>query len=170
MKELGITKGKWYKDSISQYVFADMGKIDIEICKVDRPIHNTDYRTKEEAENNTDLIVDAGNTAQKCGLLPSELLRQRDELKGALVDMVNQFAYRGTYEGRENMHTGGLSALEDAFAALGLSDPITVMDFEAAIKSTESSSEKPNNSKDGADRYCDLLEQQMWRDIQENDK
>ena len=87
--------------------------------------------------NVADLIVDAGNTAQKCGLLPSELLQQRDELKDSLVDMVNQFAYRGTYEGRENMHPGGLSALEDAFAALGLSDPITLIDFYAAIKKTE---------------------------------
>jgi len=69
--------------------------------------------------------------------VPSELLRQRDELREALIDMVWQFAYRGTYEGRENLHTGGLSALESAFDALGLSDPITVLDFEAAIKNTE---------------------------------
>jgi len=88
---------------------------------------------KKDAE----LICDAGNTAQKCGLLPSELLRQRDELRELLVDMVNQFAYRGTYEGRENLHTGGLSALESAFDALGISDPITVLDFEAAIKNTD---------------------------------
>jgi len=69
--------------------------------------------------------------------VPSELLRQRDELREAMADMVSQFAYRGTYEGRENLHTGGLSALESAFDALGLSDPITVLDFEAAIKNTE---------------------------------
>ena len=66
-----------------------------------------------------------------------EAVRQRDKLREALADMVSQFAYRGTYKGRENLHTGGLSSLEDAFSALGISDPITVMDFEAAIKSTE---------------------------------
>lgn len=66
-----------------------------------------------------------------------EAVRQRDELREALIDMVWQFAYRGTYEGRENLHTGGLSALEGAFSALGLSDPITVLDFEAVIKNTE---------------------------------
>lgn len=33
------------------------------------------------------LIVDSYNTAQKCGLLPSELLRQRDELKEAFNQM-----------------------------------------------------------------------------------
>ena len=51
--------------------------------------------------------------------------------------MVWQFGYRSTYEGRENLHTGGLSALESAFDALGLSDPIALLDFEAAIKNTE---------------------------------
>ena len=66
-----------------------------------------------------------------------EAVRQRDELREALIDMVNQFAYRGTYEGRKNLHTGGMSALEGAFSALGISDPITVEDFEAAIKNTE---------------------------------
>lgn len=67
----------------------------------------------------------------------NKVVQQRDELREALVDMVNQFAYRGTYEGRENLHTGGLSALESAFDALDISDPITILDFEAAIKNTD---------------------------------
>ncbi len=66
-----------------------------------------------------------------------EAVRQRDELREALADMVNQFAYEGTKNGEGVMRTGGLSALEDAFVALGLSDPITVEDFEAAIKNTD---------------------------------
>jgi hypothetical protein len=66
-----------------------------------------------------------------------ELLQQRDELKEALISMMWQFAYYGTKNNVAVMHTGGLSALEDAFVALGLSDPITVADFEAAIKNTE---------------------------------
>ena len=45
----------------------------------------------------------------------------KDEaLRGALESMVNQFAYdndRGEY------HTGGLSALEEAFDVLGWDDP-----------------------------------------------
>jgi hypothetical protein len=40
--------------------------------------------TKEQIFENTRLIVDAGNTIQKCDLLPSELLKQRDELLEAL--------------------------------------------------------------------------------------
>ena len=66
-----------------------------------------------------------------------EAVRQRDELREALIDMVWQFAYYGTKNNVAVMHTGGLSALEDAFVALGLSDPITVEDFEAAIKNTD---------------------------------
>ena len=69
--------------------------------------------------------------------VPSVLLRQRDELREALIDMVWQFAYEDTKNGEGVMHTGGLSALESAFDALGLSDPITVLDFEAASKNTE---------------------------------
>ena len=66
-----------------------------------------------------------------------EAVRQRDELKEALADMVNQFAYETQTDGGGALYTGGLSALENAFCALGLSDPITVADFEAAIKNTE---------------------------------
>ena len=84
-----------------------------------------------------DAYVALENTLAKAEAKNLELLQQRDELREALIDMVWQFAYRGTYEGRENLHTGGLSALEGAFSALGLSDPITVLDFEAAIKNTE---------------------------------
>ena len=67
----------------------------------------------------------------------NELLQQRDELREALAEMIWQFGYRSTYEGREVLHTGGLSALESAFGALGLSDPIALLDFEAAIKNTD---------------------------------
>ena len=116
MKELGISKGGWYKDSTSQYVFVDKGKIDIEICKVDHPIHNTDYRTKEESANNATLIADAGNTAQKCGLLPSELLKQRDELREALKQIRDTtiFVRKGSMDAYKMQHI-----------------------VEAAIKSTE---------------------------------
>lgn len=77
------------------------------------------------------------NTLAKAEAKNLELLRQRDELREALIDMVWQFAYRSTFEGREHIYSGGLSSLEDAFSVLSISDPITVMDFEAAIKSTE---------------------------------
>ena len=114
MKELGITVNKILKDWLQpkgegNIVFTD----DIAINEV------------------TDEIV------AECQGKYSELLQQRDELREALAEMVWQFGYRSTYEGRESLHTGGLSALESAFDALGLSDPIALLDFEAAIKTTE---------------------------------
>ena len=123
MKELGITKGEtfalrnqpvqrngFYIETNSAYI----GEIGGGYLSLDQ------YRAIGE------LLIDGANTAQKCGLIPSELLQQRDELREALADMVNQFAYEGTKNGEGVMRTGGLSALEDAFVALGLSDPITV--------------------------------------------
>ena len=92
---------------------------------------------REALEESPYGIVTNDTALETARKYASELLRQRDELREALADMVSQFAYRGTYEGRENLHTGGLSALESAFDALGISDPITVLDFEAAIKNTE---------------------------------
>lgn len=92
---------------------------------------------REALEESPYGIVTNDTALETARKYASELLRQRDELREALADMVSQFAYRGTYEGRENLHTGGLSALESAFDALGISDPITVLGFEAAIKNTD---------------------------------
>ena len=44
-------------------------------------------------------------------------------LREALESMVWQFGYRGVKNGKPNIHTGGLSALEEAFEALGWDDP-----------------------------------------------
>ena len=92
---------------------------------------------REALEESPYGIVTNDTALETARKYASELLQQRDELREALIDMVNQFAYRPTFEGRENLHTGGMSALESAFDALGLSDPITVLDFEAASKNTE---------------------------------
>lgn len=49
-----------------------------------------DMGTMEKMEANAQLIADAGTTANKCGLLPSELLEQRDELLNKLKDLTNR--------------------------------------------------------------------------------
>lgn len=143
MKELGITKGENMKTKVTKKERTQNGYYWV------KPKHGyykdkwviATYESKMFWVHGigiayTDDSLDIDEAEIKQGF-PSELLRQRDELREALIDMVWQFAYRGTYEGRENLHTGGLSALEGAFSALGLSDPITVLDFEAAIKNTE---------------------------------
>ena len=132
MKDLGITKGEWQHNKHSRGNVEANGRSIAGCMGYSTNMGNGDHIDENYA--NAELVIDAGNTAQKCGLLPSELLKQRDELKEALVSMVEQFAYRGTFEGRENLHTGGLSALEDAFDALGLPDPVALLDFDKAIK------------------------------------
>ena len=92
---------------------------------------------REALEESPYGIVTNDTALETARKYASELLRQRDELKEALISMMWQFAYYGTKKNVAVMHTGGLSALEDAFVALGLSDPITVLDFEAAIKNTD---------------------------------
>uniref|UniRef100_A0A6M3JGN9 Uncharacterized protein n=2 Tax=viral metagenome TaxID=1070528 RepID=A0A6M3JGN9_9ZZZZ len=55
----------------------------------------------------------------------------KPEVREALEEMVWQFAYRGVQDGKPILYTGGLSALESAFAALGWSDPKTFDDMDS---------------------------------------
>lgn len=48
---------------------------------------NSDKKEREFAKANAELIADAGNTIQSCGLLPSELLKQRDEMIALLKEV-----------------------------------------------------------------------------------
>ena len=52
----------------------------------------------------------------------------KNEIKPALESMVWQFGHRGTKNGKLIIWTGGLSALEEAFEALGWKDPHYVDD------------------------------------------
>lgn len=49
-------------------------------------------------------------------------------LREALADMAWQFGYRTTISGAAALHTGGVSALERAFALLGWDDPYMAPD------------------------------------------
>ena len=82
MKKLNITQGKW--EFIEQTLLCGWKHLGKSI-KQDV--------SKEELIANEQLIIDAGNTAQKCDLLPSELLEQRDELLGALKEIKKDFEY-----------------------------------------------------------------------------
>ena len=92
MKDLGITKGEWWpccKETRPHFIF--VGEEEGTICGIhhnDPSEDNYDPLQRDipttERIANALLIADAGNTAQKCGLLPSELLRQMDELKASL--------------------------------------------------------------------------------------
>lgn len=62
--------------------------------------------------------------------------QQVDNLREALADMVNQFAYKSDGKGRKPpvMFTGGLSALEGAFYELGYPDPKPCPESSCDIK------------------------------------
>lgn len=87
MKDLGITEGEWEKLEIN---ITDYKQLAI-ICgkKVIAHVYLPDYEIKEEHLANAKLIADAGTTANKCGLLPSELLEQRDEMLEMLQDILD---------------------------------------------------------------------------------
>lgn len=91
MKDLKITKGEWYVDydRIPNGVSAIAEHIAIVADEWDIGCVFTNITNEgDEERNNAILIADAGNTAQKCGLLSSELLKQRDELLEALKGLV----------------------------------------------------------------------------------
>ena len=80
MKELGITKGLWVAIEYA-------GRYDLQLAPFyEEPSILDEENVGTEAYSNAFLCADAGNTAQKCGLLPSELLQQRDELREALAE------------------------------------------------------------------------------------
>lgn len=56
-----------------------------------------------------------------------DLIAEHNELRDALEDLTLQFAYPTTVDGVPAYCTGGLSALEGAFAALGWDDPHAVL-------------------------------------------
>ena len=89
MKELGITKGTYWMGKSNGVVVTDSntytGKDTLESVEYYGGYLIAESMTTADAE----LLIDAGNTAQKCGLLPSELLRQRDELREALTELVH---------------------------------------------------------------------------------
>ena len=51
------------------------------------------WSTNEVDFANAKLIVDAGNTANRCGLFPSEILEQRDELLEQLRSIIDGTAF-----------------------------------------------------------------------------
>ena len=79
MNNLGITKGEWINEGLH---FRAKGGNPIGQTFLMSFSHDRRGRSIKDKEGyeNANLISDAGTTANKCGLLPSELLKQRNEL------------------------------------------------------------------------------------------
>lgn len=73
MNKLKITNKKWCGVEYAGYY---------EIQATEKYGGNSliDANVTPEADDNVTLCCDAGNTYQQCGLMPSELLEQRDEM------------------------------------------------------------------------------------------
>lgn len=87
MNRLGITEGEWKIAQLNKLEIADNGGI-LHIVFETEDYSNeicTLYKSPQENTAHAKLFVDSGNTAQKCGLLPSELLEQRNELLEACI-------------------------------------------------------------------------------------
>ena len=87
MKELGIKDGKWITriNDFGVDVIEEKSGFGIICFGTRMKLKDAEY-PEDMAESHAILCADAGNTAQKCGLLPSELLQQRDELMEALAE------------------------------------------------------------------------------------
>ena len=91
MKKLNITSGGWQGKHIPEHkmygIYDSDGHM---LAKVyDR---QSDYSlTHAEAEANFKLIIDAGGTAEECGLTPGQLLKQRDGLLRAIKTLLSSY-------------------------------------------------------------------------------
>ena len=74
----------------------------------------------------------------------------------ALEHMTWQFAHRGVKGGKSVLHTGGLSALEEAFHVLGWEDPHYVEDTDGVICDVEGCAEFTTN------QGCNWKDQGYW--------
>lgn len=80
-----ITKGKMMRKGVlGSRIATDASLMDeVEICKL-----SGDHQSAQVSAN-ADLIVDAFNTYQKCGKLPSQLLSENEEIISSLETFVN---------------------------------------------------------------------------------
>lgn len=75
-------------------------------------------------------------------------------LRNALEDMAWQFAYPGSKDGRLILSSGGLSALEGAFEALGWPDPKPCPERECEAAGCYKEATTGTSTDDGYKRLC----------------
>lgn len=81
-------------------------------------------------------------------------MSDKPDYQGALEDMVNQFAFEGTKDGRACLTTGGLGALEYAFDVLGYDDPHIVPWRECQWDGCHQHATSGTPTPDGYKRLC----------------
>lgn len=114
MKELGITKGETFVLR-NQPVQRNGFYIETDSAYIGEV--GGGYLTLDQYRAIGELLIDGANTTQKCGLLPSELLQQRDELREALINV--------------------MAIIKDCYPLLFDNEKPAVKQAEATIKNTE---------------------------------
>ena len=128
MKELGITRGETFALR-NQPVQSNGFYIETDSAYIGEV--GGGYLTLDQYKAIGELLIDGANTAQKCGMLPSELLRQRDELREALERIANPIAYMERNL-KEDERLNGMMAIQISNNAEYLKGIA-----EAAIKNTD---------------------------------
>lgn len=77
------------------------------------------------------------------------------EIKEALESMIWQFGYRGVKDGKPIIGTGGMSALENAFDALGWNDPYFIDEVENTCE-IDGCMEEPSSGTHWGELYLSL--------------
>jgi hypothetical protein len=75
-------------------------------------------------------------------------------IKEALIDMVWQFANEASIEGKVYLTAGGLSALEEAFDALGWHDPYAAPERQCMFPGCDQPATCGTPTVDGYKRLC----------------
>jgi len=138
MKELGITKGEWEISPDNNW----------ECCILmgDQEDHYINFENRDvdgwdEMHANAELCCDAGNTAQKCGLLPSELLRQRDELRekySKLLEAISEFLKSVKTDNTELKKSIAEMRINMAAEIAAIKKHREIMEYEEYLKSRDS--------------------------------
>ena len=90
MKDWKVTKGNEFKVIPAYHIGCTNVYLGDFMGEIEFWHHHGNTSTKEEAIANAELTCDAFNTIQKCGLMPSELLEQRDELLECLSTLLKE--------------------------------------------------------------------------------
>ena len=82
------------------------------------------------------------------------MIDTEDSPEEVIEDLLWQFAYRGEKDGRLVLCTGGLSALESAFVAVGWNDPHPVPELECQAEDCHKEATCGRPTPDGYKRLC----------------
>ena len=98
MKDLKFTKGEWW-DTLNLNKERGVRNKGGFICFLPKPTYYGGQAERykkemEEYEANAKLIAEAGNIANETGLMPRELLDERDTYKAILNDIMDAWTYR----------------------------------------------------------------------------